>query len=494
MKHDAIIVAAAVLAAPCWAGIIQPPLDRTGSTAPAPTVVIPREGCVTAECHPGVKSKSFMHGPVRVNGCDGCHRLTDPATHAFTDVAKRGEMCALCHDPRTQDAPVVHSPFAQGECLSCHDPHGSTAPQMLRGERYADACASCHKDVTGAHDNVHGPASAGACGACHQPHAAKFPKLLNDQGRDLCLKCHLRTAMEIQDKLVVHDPVKGDCGVCHAPHATEFPAILVAEPVKLCTDCHQDIATKVNAATTQHAAVTTQRACLNCHEPHASAHASLLKQEVKVLCFECHDQPIKLDDGTTIANMKKIVESRKSLHGAITQRGCVECHEIHGGGHRKLLTAEYPSDLYYPFSDDAYALCFSCHDRQMVLQSRTSTVTAFRNGQTNLHYLHVNRGKKGRSCGVCHDAHAANRENHIRDEVPFGKKGWKLPIKYVSIDNGGRCSAGCHAAFEYNRVTPVVYPEHKPGEWNGEALVPGSWANPQGTDDKRPRPTATVPK
>ncbi|GMV27552.1 MAG: hypothetical protein AMXMBFR58_35830 [Phycisphaerae bacterium] len=485
MNTRTFLFAFVLLAAPC-AGQILPARDRTGSTAPPPTTAVAREGCVTTECHPGVKSKAFVHGPVRVNGCDGCHLLDNAEKHLFKPAAPRGEMCALCHDPQTPDSPVLHDPYAQGDCLSCHDPHGSSAPQMLRGERYADACASCHQDVTGAHDQVHGPASAGACGACHQPHAAKYPRLLIAQGRDLCLKCHLRTAMEIQDKPLVHDPVNGDCGICHAPHATDHPAILISDPVKLCTDCHQHIASTVTTASTQHAAVTTQRACLNCHEAHASTHAALLKQESKQLCFECHDKPIKLDDGTTIANMKKLIEGKPSLHGAITQRGCVECHEIHGGGHRKLLTNEYPSDLYYPFNENAYALCFSCHDRQMVLLSRTSTATGFRNGDTNLHYVHVNRDKKGRSCALCHDAHAASRDNHIRDEVPYGKKGWKLPIKFTSIENGGSCAAGCHAAFEYNRVTPVAYPEHKPGVWNGEEFVPGVWANPPDGEKSTP--------
>ncbi len=475
-----LVAVAASWGAGPWVAGAQPPGAREpmGSTAAPPTTVTPREGCVTAECHPGVKSRPVLHGPVRVNGCDGCHRLTDPAGHKFEFTSERGSMCALCHDTQTSEMPFTHEPFARGECLSCHDPHGSTSPQILRGERYADACASCHQDITGAHDQVHGPASAGACGACHQPHASKFPRLLNVQGRELCLKCHVRTGMEIEGKPFVHEPAKGDCGVCHAPHATDNPAILVSEPVKLCTECHQDIGRTVSTASTQHAAVTTQRACLNCHNPHASDHASLLKQEVKTLCFECHDRPIKMPDGTTLVNMKKLIETGTSLHGAIGQRGCVECHEIHGGGHRRLLTNEYPSDLYYPFGDTAYALCFSCHDRQLVLLSRTSSATSFRNGDTNLHFVHVNRDKKGRSCRMCHDAHASSRENHIRDEVPYGKGGWKLPIKYAQLPDGGRCSAGCHAAYEYNRVRPVAYPEKPPGAWNGEDFVPGALAPP----------------
>ncbi len=477
MRAPLLLLVLACLGGPLRA---QPPaLDATGSTAEPPTTVVPREGCVTAECHPGVKSHKYLHGPVHVNGCDSCHTLTDPLTHTFTDVRERTATCQLCH---VVDAPansIPHEPFAAGDCLSCHNPHGGRDATLLRGERYADACKTCHRDVTGAHDTVHGPASAGACGACHEPHAARFPRLLSAQGRDLCLRCHVTTGLEIEQQPLVHEPAEGDCMVCHDPHATNHPAILSADPVTLCGGCHADIGATVSTAATQHAAVTTERSCLNCHRAHAGSHAALLRDEPMALCFECHNKTIESDDGSVLPDMKTLIEKGKSLHGVIAQRSCVVCHNIHGGGHRRLLTEEYPSDLYYPFSENAYALCFRCHDRQLVLLSRTDTVTGFRNGDRNLHYVHVNRDTKGRSCRICHDAHAADAERHIRDEVPFGPAGWKLPIKFETIADGGRCGAGCHTALEYRRTDPVVYPAREDSDgWRGEDLVPGVRVEP----------------
>jgi predicted CXXCH cytochrome family protein len=199
------------------------------------------------------------------------------------------------------------------------------------------------------------------------------------------------------------------------------------------------------------------------------------------LCFECHDKEITLPDGSKLANIKKIIETGKSLHGPVAQRDCTVCHQIHGSDHRRLLTNEYPTDLYYPFSESAYALCFSCHDKDLVLLERTTTVTNFRNGDQNLHYTHVNRDKKGRTCSVCHDAHAANRERHIRDSIPFGPKGWPLPIGYEKLPDGGQCLAGCHRAFKYDRVHPETYPDEEgTGEWKGTDLVPGERAEPPG--------------
>lgn len=461
-------------------------LDSTGSTAPAPMQDIPREGCVTAECHPGVKQYPFLHGPLRVNGCEGCHDLVDPVEHKYEYLDTREAMCALCHIPEPTDDPFAHEPFAQGECLSCHDPHGGTGNRLLRGTRYVDTCSACHEDMTGAHDQVHGPASVGACGACHEPHTAHLPKLLNAEGRDLCLKCHIRTGLEIEIQPVVHAPSLGDCRVCHDPHATDHEALLLQDTEALCTECHQDIANTTHNASVQHAAVTTDRGCLNCHSAHASDYAGLLRQDVKHLCFECHNEAVELPDGSHLINMQQLIESGTSLHGAITERSCVECHEIHGGGHRRLLVNEYPSDLYYPFAESAYALCFSCHDKQLVLLAKTDEATAFRNGDTNLHYLHVNRDTKGRSCRICHDAHAASREKHIRESVPFGPSGWKLPIAFVSLPDGGQCAAGCHQVFAYNRVNPVVYPDTPAdNSWNGEDLIPGSRLEPQKTPGTR---------
>ncbi len=468
------------------AALAQPGvLDSTGSTAPAPTTELPREGCVTAECHPGVKEHPFLHGPLRVNGCDGCHELTDPAEHSYRYLGEREEMCALCHIPETIDAPFTHEPFAKGECLSCHDPHGGQGTRLLRGERYVDACLGCHEDMTGAHDQVHGPASVGACGACHEPHTADLPKLLNAEGRDLCLNCHIRTGLEIDTQPVVHAPALGDCRVCHDPHATDTPSLLLQEAQALCEECHQDIANTTHNASVQHAAVTSNRACLNCHSAHASDHTGLLRQEVKDLCFECHNEAVEMPDGSHLVNMKELIESGTSLHGAITERSCAECHEIHGGGHRRLLVNEYPSDLYYPFAESTYALCFSCHDRQLVLLAQTDEATNFRNGTDNLHYAHVNRDTKGRSCRVCHDAHAASREKHIRDSIPFGPSGWLLPIRFEALADGGRCAAGCHQVFEYNRVEPMTYPTTPPeSPWDGSDLIPGSRIDSQKTPGK----------
>lgn len=473
-----------------WGQMTNTPLDKTGSTSPAPNTATPREGCVTAECHPGIKQYAQLHGPVRVNGCDACHELTSAETHTFKNARDRHDMCTLCHAQENEPGVMLHDPFAKGECLTCHNPHGGAIPQLLRTERYADTCTGCHTEMAEAHNSVHGPVSIGACGACHQPHSSTRRKLLNAEGRDLCLKCHVRTGIDIDTSSVVHAPVTGDCQICHDPHATNNASLLIDDPNKLCLDCHLDVAHTIDISTTQHSAVTSKRGCTNCHAAHASNHASLLKDQSQNLCFECHNQPITLPDGSTIVNMQKIMESGKSLHAAVTERGCVECHAIHGSDHRRLLVSEYPSTIYFPFSENSYALCFACHDRQLVMEEPTNSATGFRNGDLNLHFVHVNKDKKGRSCRICHDAHASSPEKNIRDSVPYGPGGWKLPLKYEVLETGGKCGGACHAAYEYNRVTPVKYPPRPSNDaWKGDDLVPGVRATDPPAAPGTPKPT-----
>ena len=83
---------------------------------------------------------------------------------------------------------------------------------------------------------------------------------------------------------------------------------------------------------------------------------------------------------------------------------------------------------------------------------KTDTITSFRNGEINLHRLHVNQ-KKGRTCRACHDVHASDQSDHIREEFLFGVA--KIPIEYVKTATGGRCIPGCHRERGYDRVNMI---------------------------------------
>ena len=129
--------------------------------------------------------------------------------------------------------------------------------------------------------------------------------------------------------------------------------MLRSAPQPLCISCHESIGHTIENATTQHAAVTTERACLNCHDPHGSAFACVLVSDTKTLCFECHDREIDLPDGKKLADIKAVLASGKSLHGPVAQDNCGACHMIIGGDHFRLLMKEYPPEFDALFAEES---------------------------------------------------------------------------------------------------------------------------------------------
>ena len=106
--------------------------------------------------------------------------------------------------------------------------------------------------------------------------------------------------------------------------------------------------------------------------------------------------------------------------------------------------------FYAPFDLGIYDLCFQCHIKEMVTVKEGKGLTRFKNGDLNLHYVHVHQ-EKGRTCRACHEVHASTNPFHIRTSVPFGTGGWSYEIKFEKTPTGGTCASGCHVPRSYNR-------------------------------------------
>ena len=89
--------------------------------------------------------------------------------------------------------------------------------------------------------------------------------------------------------------------------------------------------------------------------------------------------------------MKQLLASNPDHHGPIQDRDCSACHNPHSSPYFRLLTNEYPKEFYSPFFLSNYALCFRCHDSGLAKDEHTTTLTEFRDGDRNLHFIHVNR-------------------------------------------------------------------------------------------------------
>ncbi len=408
------------------------------------------ESCVSAKCHSAMGKDKYVHGPVATGDCTFCHQPT--ATHAFKPIKDVAKLCNNCHD-KNMSAKVVHPPVREGDCCGCHDPHQSPNQFQLRGEG-SELCFGCHDQEAILGKFVHGPVAVGGCAVCHQPHESDYSKLLLAEGNEVCFSCHEEKGEAVKGEKHVHSPVAEGCILCHSPHSGAFQYNLSADGRKdLCFTCHDDKQGDIKAAKVPHGGLDTEKGCLACHDPHVANYANQLLMQPADLCLSCHDRAYGDKGKARVANMKAMLQDNRDHHGPIRQKDCSGCHNAHGSDNFRLLREYFPKLFYAPYQASNYKLCFMCHEQTIAEEKLTTTLTGFRNGDQNLHYVHVNKEVKGRTCRACHDAHATNNPKHIRDAVPFGA--WKLPINFKKSAGGGTCLPGCHQLFAYDRQKPV---------------------------------------
>lgn len=406
------------------------------------------EGCVTAQCHPKMLKAKVIHPAAK--SCDDCHEgIATPhpqkGKKTFKLIEKGADLCKMCHTAFGSKK-YVHDPVKSGECTSCHDPHESDEAKLLVQPK-EHLCSICHSEQRNL-KNMHGPAAVGDCDVCHVPHESDNKSLVVKKGNDLCFGCH-GTIQDEMKKKVVHAALQEGCTSCHNPHGSSFKKLLSDEGKKLCFQCHSKIGEKIEKSKSVHAPVKTEKACASCHAPHASDGEKLLQGTEKDLCLGCHKDIIK--------------KNQAVLHGPIKEGKCAPCHDPHGAPNAKLMVKAFPTDLYVPYTEKESPLCFSCHNRDLLRFPDTSFATGFRDGDKNLHFVHVNKKDKGRNCKACHNMHASELPKLIPDKVVFGK--WDLPLKFIKTETGGSCAPGCHRKFNYDRKTPGKAPEpEKPKE------------------------------
>lgn len=327
----------------------------------------------------------------------------------------------------------------------CHSPHGSPNKGLLLHSPESAMCAECH-DMSMTEQTVkHGPVAGGTCSSCHDPHQSDNSALLKSEKPGLCIQCHTRTGLEagMTNK---HYPFEDDCANCHNTHSSEQDDLLNEKMPDLCYMCH-DMQSTLDEAVVVHSVVIEGKGCSNCHSPHASDQGMFLKKSEKELCLDCHSKSIETEE-KILSDIGGLLKEGNYIHGVIEMDGCIVCHSPHTSDNPLLLNGIFPTATYAVAVAENFDLCFTCHDASLMQAPLTTSATNFRNGNQNMHFLHIN-GEKGRNCNLCHNVHGAVNEHLIADKVLFGK--WEMPNQYKQYDNGGSCLNGCHAEKKYLR-------------------------------------------
>ena len=198
--------------------------------------------------------------------------------------------CLECHSA-VQQGKYVHSAMSMG-CTTCHSietKNGATHVTLVSPAN--QLCETCHSLST---DKVlHGPYKEGLCVACHSPHSSDFPDHMLASAQDICLGCHARARLKVNQKtkavttpwgktltlaemkgwmylnlnaaLTANHPVEGhpvtgpnrkdglppvSCLSCHKAHASNFKNLLTVGPLKkmplcatcgVCNECHENL-------------------------------------------------------------------------------------------------------------------------------------------------------------------------------------------------------------------------------------------------------------
>jgi len=297
----------------------------------------------------------------------------------------------------------------------------------------------------------HAPFLQAECGICHLSSNRKKPGKLRAPTNKICNSCHEPTAREMKHNVFRHKPAVEDCGYCHNAHNSKYRYLLHESPRRLCTSCHKNVAKVLRTSRVKHDPTYKGRTCANCHDAHAAEVEHLLHGLPSSMCLRCHSKSNIIDEhGVKLINIGKLLRDNRFHHEPVDKKDCSACHAVHGSDDFRLLVKSYPMEFYAAYNKESYALCYTCHNKdEAITEAKTTTLTAFRDGDRNLHTVHVVAPKRGRTCRACHGEHATKQNHLIRSQVPFGSQGWMLKINYRATPTGGLCTKTCHDTKEY---------------------------------------------
>lgn len=217
--------------------------------------------------------------------------------------------------------------------------------------------------------------------------------------------------------------------------------------------------------------------CADCHRPHrtarlvrAAAGRAMTRRSPLdgrraeyELCYRCHSDSVNLPRNAT--NVRRAMSAKNpsyhpvefagpskayvpSLRPPLNTGSLISCGDCHGNDHGRgmhgsrypfMLRQHYSTAARTPESPQAYALCYSCHDRQRLFSGRGFSE----------HTRHVKQHSI--SCAVCHTGHGSTQNAHLIQFSPSATTAAAEPntrareLLYADRGQGqGECSVSCH--------------------------------------------------
>ena len=431
--------------------------------------------------------------PVSVTGEPGSRVHAPTDRHVRLDAASQVQ-CTSCHDPHSEFGGTAEGRFlvrptkASQLCTSCHEPN-----------RGSHATSSSPFTAAQGNDARYASIAEAGCHACHDSHGADVSgRLLSRRPTDaedgLCLRCHggaatgarLNVAREVAkgsahsvDGSRVHDASEGP-----EVSGRRLPELSPSAPRHAaCVDCHEPHdANSVRAQAPL--APGAMAGTWGIDEAGRPARPARFEYEV---CFKCHGDSANKPPASVFRAPQRRIEDRNlrrvfdpvapSSHPVVAPvRGgdvpsltaryrpgslvyCTDCHASddgpgaggtgprgpHGSAYAPLLERNYSTASPGAESPFAYALCYKCHDRNVLLSDRS----AFR-----LHRKHV--VERQTPCATCHAAHGVSaragtptQNAHLVDfDLGVVRPGRNGALQYERLaSRSGRCALTCHGAL-----------------------------------------------
>ncbi len=425
-------------------------------------------------------------------------KVHEPPPGDAVKLDRAGQLqCTSCHDPHREYVDAQHGDFlvktprSSALCLSCH----SASAYQAAGGSHATSMAAPRPGIlaTTAERTV----SEAGCLACHQSHGAdergRLVKPNPNAGDDrLCLDCHNGQVARLDvarqaSKPYAHASPAGasahDAGEGPASAAHRLPEMSMAAPRHAaCVDCHDPHAATPRSATAPRASgmlagVWGIDRNGNRVEP--------VQYQYEV-CFKCHGDSVNQPQGRgptppetlrralSETNLRRVFDPASPSSHPVVGPGrnpdvpsllaplspssvvyCTDCHASdeaaagagaprgpHGSVYMHLLERNYSTLDGTAESPLAYALCYKCHDRNVLLSDRS----AFRS-----HRRHVVDSVT--PCSACHNSHgisalAGNPVNnaHLVDfDVSIVRPNARGLRQYTSRGyRTGSCALTCH--------------------------------------------------